>query len=546
MSAMMIDVAEARQDKCDDSPLDSKTGKPPAHAGIPGSVLDDPVFRVILVDGQAERLTLPGLLAALAGDRVASLPGVRVHQAHTVHMFLAHLVSIAGPDNGTEEGAWRAALLSVCDDPKAWQIIPADGEYGFMQPARPADVELKKCEYSVSGIDYLPFLGKAHSIKPELSSDAEDDVWLWQLISLQTAAGFTGRNNYGCFRMNGGLSSRSLWAVYDRAWGMGRRIFEDATLILRSMPKANEDFGFSTEGLKLMWLAPWPEQHRLSASQLDYRVIEICRRVNLSRDGNGNIFARTGNSEKPRTWLAEKNAGKLFLRGYCGDVWSPVDVKKPEAPKMVSMQNDGLLYDVVAMNVFPGNASTIRPAPAVQRKVDDPLLVIAGIANGQGKTGGFHMREIPLPAGKESITVFIGGEPSVTASAMVKEAAEVIRIIARSVQKFVGRTDKRPYEDRYRNRMSAAIDDVFFEHFLRLLRKEPEAQFAWVWFLFHSGQALVKEIIEELPMREAHRLRTANEAYACFYGGFWSEKSGNIAFHIYKDSIMRDLENVDA
>lgn len=544
MSAMMIDVAEARQDKCDDSPLDSKIGKPPAHAGIPGSVLDDPVFRVILVDGQAERLTLPGLLAALAGDRVASLPGVRVHQAHTVHMFLAHLVSIAGPDNGTEEGAWRAALLSVCDDPKAWQIIPADGEYGFMQPARPADKVSKKIEFSVSGIDLLADLAKAHSFKPESSAPQEDDVWIWQLVTVQTGAGFPGVSNFGCFRMNGGYGSRSLWAVYDQSWGPGRRVFEDARLMLEMMPAVIEEIGFSADGLKLMWLAPWPEGEALSAGDLDYRVIEICRRINFARNSEGAIHAKVGNSNRPRTTLAEtEKKNENPMKGYCGDIWAPVAIKERKA---ITMTGSGLSYDIVTRYACPPGDGNIRPSAASRRRVHDPVLVIAGVANGQGKTEGLHLREIPLPQEKEGQCFDLTDDNSIkAANKMVEEAGKVVTLIRQAVREYSGKNVNGGFVDRIAARLSERIDDVFFEHFAEQASGKEDSHRNWVRFLFWSAEAILEDIFATAPVKEVKRLQRINSTLRFFRGSFWSEKDNKVKFSIHKEAILMGRKNDD-
>ncbi|MEP3670347.1 MAG: hypothetical protein ABJN42_26860 [Roseibium sp.] len=518
----------------DDSPLEDKGDKSPAQAGIATSVLDDPIFRVLRVNGSQDRLTLPGLLLALSEDDVTSLIGVRAHQAHTVHMFLAQLVSLAGPDTDPDEASWKTALLSVCPDLKAWQITPAPGEYGFMQPAIPDGVHLKKASLTVSGIDLLQ-ISNMHNVKLEASAPQEDDVWLWHLITLQTGGGFPGMTNYGAFRMNGGWSSRSLWAVYDRSWGLGRRVFEDARLILTDLDKGAL-YGFSPEGLKLMWTASWEEGERLSAGDLDYRVIEVCRRVQLERQPSGALMARVGNSKKPRTALAESTSPQ-FLRGVCGDIWAPIDTSKADLPKATSMVPAGTQYENIAKTVIHGADTSINAPAAVLRSVPDPVLHVAGVANGQGKTGGLHRRQIDFGKMKKSGLGLSSPTLGSVASMMIEQAEVLMSTLRYAIAAYAGKNVNNEVKNRYLDLAREAVDNAFFDYLPRAAA--AGGNYAdWVSFLYRLGEAVLEDVFAGVPVKATQRMRLTSSATGAYHGMFWSEKRKGPTFEAYKEKIM--------
>ncbi len=138
------------------------------------SVLYDNVLKAQISGGKVVGLSLPGLLSALSHDAVESLPDVRPHQEHTVHMFLAQLMAIAGPQRDASEDYWLTALDGLTDMKGAWDIIPETGQCGFMQPAMPKGTKTT-VSASVSDIDLL-VLSKNHAVKVETGGRQEDGI----------------------------------------------------------------------------------------------------------------------------------------------------------------------------------------------------------------------------------------------------------------------------------------------------------------------------------------------------------------------------------
>lgn len=496
------------------------------------NVLNDQVFRVKTTDGSCEKRTLPGLLDLISKDKLDHIPALRTYQVHTIHMFLAQLISLLEPQiakNG--EAEWRDALLKLDDHPHTWQIFPEMGEYGFMQPAFPSEKGLK-VKVSLSEIDLL-VLSKAHDVKKCAIHDAGVDDWIWQIVTLQTGAGYPGAKNYGVFRMYGGLSSRSLWAVYDRSWGMGRRIMEDALLVEDNAATTAETYGFAkTDGLKLMWTAPWAEGDMLKPQDLDQRVIEICRRVNLGIHDNGQICAIAGSSGNPRTAIAQ-SGNAYAMRGDCGDVWAPIVTEKSEEgtqTKSFKMDGRGLPFDQVARLAIgrTTRAEVTTPSKAVSRIVKDPILVIAGVANGQGKTEGFYRREITFGKSESTLGPFSLPSMGETAEAMILDVKKAQSALRFAVKIFAGHDISKSLNSSLDARIigpfTNLVDAAFFDHLQDLNFGKEGARVAWIRFLFKAGSDHLEKAFTQIPVRNLKRMHRITQATSAFRGSFWSDK----------------------
>ena len=79
------------------------------------NLLIESIIRVRTHKGEAVFLTLPGVLAALARDGIASYPGLRPHQTPAWHMFLVQLAALAlqraGEDDLSKDSDHWAKLL---------------------------------------------------------------------------------------------------------------------------------------------------------------------------------------------------------------------------------------------------------------------------------------------------------------------------------------------------------------------------------------------------------------------------------------------------
>lgn len=516
------------------------------------SVLTDDVFRVQLLDGSIVRKTLPGLMASLVADEVLDLPGVRQHHSHLVHMFLSQLMSLVG-ENGdpVTEHDFREALLHLEPSTHAWQIIPERGEYAFLQPAFSAEISSAKSDLvdqfspSPSDIDFIWFSNK-HSLKREMQGQTEIDVWLWQLVATQSGACGNATGKYGSFRMNSGTSSRGYWAVYDRSWGMGMRICEDARMINEGLSQTSDLHGFAKKGgIALMWTIPWIENSNTSppamlrAQDLDIRVLEVTRRINLAVDGSGVIFAMRALTKNPRTALA-KTGREAFKAGVCGDIWAPV-LHDKNGEKTFTPNAGGLPYDQLARLAcaIGRKDEVVYPAPASRRQVEDPVLIAVAIAAGQGKTEGLYRREITFGDGVND-NPFLDASTGETAQAMVLDAKAMIRAVRQAIAAYLNKPVKNVPEtidNRYSALTTQQIDDVFFENLGALHIKRDGATEEWIHTLYAIGQNTLEVLFESVPVSRMKRMKFITQAESAFYRSFWSTKEKQ-GFHQWKEAVL--------
>jgi len=230
---------------------------------------------------------------------------------------------------------------------------------------------------------------KNHELKQQRIVAAHPDDWLLALISLQTAAPYPGRGNFGVARMNGGSSSRPGLGIAPPG-GPGRRWLRDVQIALAERPAIAEQGGYRADGgIALLWLRPWDGSSACSLSALDPFFIEICRRVRLVEQ-NGHLRAWRKASAGPRIAKEETKSRK----GNTGDLWTPLSVAEG---KSLGVSESGFDYRRTAELLF--GTSWRKPPAQVARAGDDMeglSLVACAIAGGQSTTDGYHERRVPV------------------------------------------------------------------------------------------------------------------------------------------------------
>lgn len=510
-------------------------------------VLTDRVFRILTETG-FKRVNLPELLSEMSGDTVVDIPGLRAHQHHAAHMFLAQLTALTGLVGRRYTACeYQEALLHLSgDDPQAWKVFPQLGQVGFLQPALDPEAKAGKRGHSPSSIDIL-FLAKNHSIKREAQTDTELDSWLWYLVTVQTCAAYeTGK--FTVFRISCGVASRSFWAVYDQSWKLGRRIHEDARMINERVDDTCVSFGFAkNDGIKLMWLAPWLDDAPLSVADVDGRVIEVARRINLALDNKGRVCAEIRTSPTPRTTMGTSKTEE-WLKGVCGDIWAPVQ-EVNESVSAFSVQPSGICYKTLSAFGLGKATDTFKamPSPASTRIVDNPVLVAVGIAVDRGKTLGLYRREITLGASGKNRGPFAIPTLSGTAEAMVRDAQKLELIMKDVTRAYMGlQKPKTPMEPdplpewaRLRSEVAVEkrLDEVFFDYLPLVHSQRREDLVDWVRQLYYIGRAVLHRVVSEIPVRNLKTMQRVTEARMAFENMFWSDR-GSVSFAPYRDDVL--------
>lgn len=500
------------------------------------NLLDEPLLRIEDDHAHRDNVTLPGLLARLSQGKPTTLAALQAHQQHPVHAFLVQLAAIALPRAGEgeiahDEATWRQLLLDAAKQdgagPEAFTLIVGDlTKPAFLQPPVPeGKLGALKNEHDrpSSELDVL-ITAKNHDVKMDRVDNPSVEHWIFGLLTLQTMQGFLGAGNYGIARMNGGFSSRPCVA-YAPAHSEAARFKRDLRLLLDNRDALIEDFGFGQRGeLGLVWCKPWDGTTSLAFDELDPFFIEICRRIRLTVDKEGKIVAYRGSSKAARIDAKESN-------GNTGDPWNVVARKDGKA---LTMPEAGFSYDRVQDFLF---GEWKRGAAGETQSANDRLWVGQVLVRGQGKTGGYHERWVPIPpkarrrlSQKEERDKL--GERS---KAWVDRAADArLKILKPALLTLLqGGPEKLKFDDNradlYLQRLDQAIDDEFFHLLFDLVEVGPEAaDAAFEARLVDLAKEQLNDARQSLPVPTARRWRAEAQAERVFYGA--ARKQFKLAF----------------
>ena len=439
------------------------------------NLLNDKFIRVRLAGQGIEQLSLPEVYEVLAADQVESFIGLRPHQRHAWHAFLAQLAVIAlhnythhrSPiELSAEEwgDALRKLTIKYGDEP--WKLVVGDPKCpAFMQPpSLNGFKEYKKHVFAPDDLDIL-VTAKNHELKQSIAMRHSLDDWVYALVSLQTMAPFSGRGNYGIARMKGGYSSRPCLSLRPSKGGLGTHLFHDIDHMITSRDQVLQNYSeyYREEGgLSLLWTEPWDGSSQVTLDSLDPYFIEVCRRVRLFCK-NASITAKKATSSKPRIAATQAN-------GNLGDHWTPVDVKRGWS---LSLSQTRLQYEKLT-ELLIGNAFHLPNAVKVDTaKRGSWKLTIRGLAGGQGKTEGYHERT-DLAFSNKTATAFGFHSPEDELAVLVNKQLDEISGIASALKVgiAVAASGKREPEKQDWQRTSSYLArfhrevDLFFFRFL--------------------------------------------------------------------------------
>ena len=401
--------------------------------------------------------TLPGVMAALAGDEIDGYPALRAHQRMFWHMFLVQLAAMAlrrarCADIPPDEDAWRRLLRAMTPDhpgDEPWHLVVDDRTRpGFMQPPVPENVQLKNEASTPDALDLL-ITSKNHDLKQAVAANAAPQDWIFALIALQTGGGYDGAGNYGIARMNGGSSSRAMLTLAPccgdtafirepRHGPWFRR--EVLRLLTDYAPPEHLDYP-KTGGIGLTWLSPWPEGGQLATKQLDPLFIEVCRRVRLFQRG-GRLIAERGTSKAQRI-----NA--KAMKGNLGDPWAPVE--RTGAKSLTIGEAGTFDYRKMTELLLGGEWKLpLLARPASQDTPDTRLMLVAeAIGRGNSKTGGMKSRSLPVSGGTVQSLFRQRETLGELAAEQMKDIKDFSKALGAAVVMAIAGGDKKRIKDSY-------------------------------------------------------------------------------------------------
>jgi CRISPR system Cascade subunit CasA len=489
-------------------------------------------------------VSLPGLLARLVRDEVDSFPALRPHQAPAWHMFLVQLAALALHRAGTSqlpqtEPEWIQALRGLTpefpeDEP--WRLVVDDwSKPAFLQPPVPAGVTLKT---EVSTPDELDLLitSKNHDLKQVVAQQAEEQDWIYALVSLQTSEGVLGRMNYGIARMNGGFSSRPMLGLSPLSQenskfntprpGMWFR--RDVAVLLATRKEELEEssnLGYAhASGLGLTWLAAWNEEEQLTLGDLDIWFVEVCRRIRLSTKG-GRLMGRRGTSKASR--IAAEH-----LKGAVGDPWAPIERTEN---KSLTLSEGHFDYAMLVRLLLSGDYKLpVLARPSELETEEQTLAFVAqAVSRGQGRTFGFKSRVLPI-GGKISHALTLGPKRKELHELAKAQVAEIVKFDgalrdALALAAAGGQRDNlRKYyshSDSARACFDRAADEIFFDHLWVRYQAQEEGGAAlkseanrFAHALYKRADVIFEASLPGIPCPSLYRPRAEARARSRFHG----------------------------
>lgn len=425
------------------------------------------------------RLSLPGLLAAMARSEAAGFPALRPHQRPAWHMFLVQIGALALWNGKREElpvdaAEWTDLLRGLTpdypDDSPWCMAVDDDTRPALLQPSAPSGLKWSPVP-TPDALDLL-ITARNHDIKQSVARDVELEDWLFALVSLQTSAGYDGAGNYGIARMNGGSSSRPMMGLVpghgkDYRLNPSKWWRRDVERLLHA--RRNRDgaeFG-SEGGAALLWCLHWPEGKQLDLRTLDPWFIEVCRRVRLVR-------AEQGLSAVRAVSKAARIDAKVY-RGYVGDPWAPVHIQER---KSLTLGGGDFDYRKLADLLFGGEWQTPLLAQlGPDENATDCVLVAEALSRGNSKTEGFKSRMVPVP--DRAVRLFRSKAAGDLSKLQLDEIKAFDEALRNALALLAGRGDwdnvaKGQYASSRpaRERFDRAADGLFFPHLWRRLVAE--------------------------------------------------------------------------
>ncbi len=396
---------------------------PNAVAGL--DVLDDALFTVTDRDGARERLSLSALLARLlAGPDVIQFSRIAGEQRSYWWRFLVRCAAKALHDRGqtVEEAArcspdelaadLRAALRAAANDTDGsrgvWLLHqPNHAQPGFLQhPVIDGEQpEGRKYKRNTTSILTCAIGSKLHDRKTEIARTMDAEQLVYGLIELQLGAIFGGKGNYASQIMGSAVGAGSGSPFMGARLGSAENetFRHDLSVLLDSWERIREDHALRGT-IWSLWTEPWSGDHSLPSNKLDPAFIPLARSIRIGAPNADGIFDTTWFRSSSKSRVKDLTGGGNF-----GDPFTPLvpDAKHPEKLKVRGTLGNGYGYLEITNLLF--GTDDRRPAtlsPSVKALVRegeneraDVRVLFEGTAFEQGKTVGFHRREILLHPG---------------------------------------------------------------------------------------------------------------------------------------------------
>lgn len=403
-------------------------------------------------DGPLHRLSLPELIARLlAGpDDVLSFPNVTPVQRSYWYRFLVrcgakalHSIGVDTRNAASMDPAALAtqitqALSEASGGDDAWLLHQSDPKRPAFLQAPTIDGSLPESSYARNSMSLLTSAigSKMHERKTDVDRVLDAEQAVYALIEYQTGVIFGGRGNYSSQLMGSasGMGSGSPFMGVRLGNGYRETYRHDVSVFLDRWEHIRNRFHVAGD-IWALWTEHWDGVSSLPARELDPAFIPFARLIRLGKPTADGRFDTVWFKPTSCARVADHSEG-----GMLGDIFTPA-VSHPKHPggwKVRGTMRSGYDYHEIARLLFQIEAMPSDSVAALARSGNaahkGARIVFEGTVFEQGKTDGFHYREVVLPS-TNSFALLANPEPVQAAHkamlGMARDAKSAIRGAAR-------------------------------------------------------------------------------------------------------------------
>lgn len=533
------------------------------------NLLTEPLLRVETTSGQ-ERMTLPGLLAALGEDRVEALTGIQRHQEDAFHVFLCSLATTilarrGDTDPRQDEGYWREGLRMLAGDAGdyAWTLVVDDlSKPAFMQPPC-VGVNFSKTSVCPDTFDTTE-IAKNHDLKLSRGERSEQDLWVYVLVSSNMNAAYSKGGRDGFYFATIKAKKNRIGRVYVRPTIFGKPgkqwLFDVSYLLVYRPSLLGEPYNYRADGIMLTWTREWRGKPQLQFQDLDPFFIETTRQHRLFFV-DGIIKGELAPSTKPLIYCPPNLAGNV------GDPYVPIEASNNSA---ISVSDRGWDGDLLRAIIFEESIKLPILRIAKTKAKEGLLLRCSSIARSKRGTEGCHFRELLIPM--DVLQLFNSSKTEIELAAAIAKAA--IAEVAAKIEKVLeialltylhvsnsfrdSKTGKLDWTNKKWRKEARKKHGQWLKRssgpIAKFIQWRSDAYFPWLWHVLETGELsekeggdkaldkwalmlrkkalqLLKESINSLPHHAGRQWLPRVEAERVFHQAFYSKNN----FHYLKE-----------
>lgn len=497
-----------------------------------------PTISVAMRD-RTDVVSLSKLLALLmTTDNVVRIQNITMPQRGPVWRFLVRCgtkycqqmpgsVPVPGMDTEMAAESIAQVLTHLADGPAAWLLYnPVNAEPAFLQPPiGRGSLEAAKYTSMSPSVLALTLGGKAHEEKPEAIRHLSADQLAFSLITHQTGVIYT-KGNYAS-QLAGSATGKGSGTPYVGValpGGTGSTFRHDVHTMLSGWTEVASELMMRGKTWAL-WTLPWDGESSLGSEQLDPAFIPIARLIRVGPSDQEGFYSTIWTKPTKKSRVVDHTQGSGL-----GDPFLPLvpNPKQPGARKARGTMETGYRFDEVVRIAF-GASNQTSPSPSLAslhlaQCAGDVTLRFEGIAFDQGKTRGFHHREVHIPV--ENLRDIENPERISTLHSeflgIVKSSQAALRICANILLRGTSRA--RRGDDRRLSRGADLLQRIVDDHYIDQLlsaasaqRIKPDAGHSTAWALQVKAWAvdeIFPRLLEELPIPVSRRLERIVKAEA--------------------------------